>query len=211
MKQFKCRAFLAICLIFSLRVVAAEQDTLQVLVQGVSYSQIAELVKAAGGTVTHDLHIIDAVGARLSPEQLRTVVESPLVTRYIDDLAITDEPVQEPEEDCKVRGHIELDITPSGFRWPLYNKRAAPVELETLEIAWPERLGVVTAMSLGGEKLPAERYRDSVAGALKIEFPEAQRPRIVTIADLDVSFSAAGSEASSPLRQRDFSMKAGFG
>ena len=95
MKQFKCRAFLAICLISSLRVVAAEQDTLQVLVQGASSRQIAELVIAAGGSVTHDLHIIDAVGARLSPDQLRTVVESPLVTRYIDDLAITDEPGQD--------------------------------------------------------------------------------------------------------------------
>ena len=212
MKQFECRALFAICLISSLRVVAAEQEPLQVLLQGASSSQIAKLVIAAGGNVTHDLHIIDAVGARLSPDQLRTVVESPLVTRYIDDLAITDEPGQEPhEEDCKVRGHIELDITPSGFRWPLYNKREAPVELETLNMAWPERLGVVTAMSLGGEKLPAELYRDSISGALQIEFPEARRPRVETIADLDVSFSAAGPAVSAPPRQRDFSIKAGFG
>ena len=96
MKQFKRGAFLAICLISSLRVVAAEQDALQVLVQGASSGQIAKLVIAAGGDVTHDLHIIDAVGARLSPGiNCGLLLHHLSFTRYIDDLAITDEPVAE--------------------------------------------------------------------------------------------------------------------
>ena len=38
--------------------------------------------------ITHDLHIINAVGAKLSQSQLEQVLESPLVERFIDDLSL---------------------------------------------------------------------------------------------------------------------------
>ena len=90
---------------------------LHVLLQGTSAPELAELVASAGGSITHDLHIINAVGARMSREQLDQVLLSDRVTRHMDDLGEDDDEEQE-EETCRVRGHIELAIGTDGITWP---------------------------------------------------------------------------------------------
>ncbi len=171
------------------------------------------LVENAGGNVTHDLHIINAVGARLSQKQLKDVLKSPLVTRHIDDLSDTTRPDKEPEEEegCKVRGHIELDFTPQGIQWPLYNKRPTPAALERLEIAWPPALGSVTAIFVGDTPVPPVLYQRAAIGSLKIDFPSSRRPVVKERADLKVDFQPPTPNAADPpLQQRDFTIKASF-
>ena len=47
------------------------ESTVAVLVQGSDLAAVAEAVRAVGGEVTHELGIINAVGARLTPTQIR--------------------------------------------------------------------------------------------------------------------------------------------
>ena len=67
---------------------ATAEQTLQVMLQGASSAELRQLVEASGGTITHDLPIINAVGANLTQEQLDLAIESPLVERHITDLGI---------------------------------------------------------------------------------------------------------------------------
>ena len=154
--------------------------------------------RECGGKVTHDLHIINAVGARLSQKQLKEVLKSPLVTWHIDDLSDTTRPDKEDEEEgCKVRGHIELDFTPQGIKWPLYNKRATPAALERLEIAWPPALGGVTAIFVGDTPVDPVLYQRAAIGSLNIVFPSSRRPVVEERADLKVDFQSFDT----PMRQ----------
>ncbi len=202
-----------ICLIVCCSLRASESEPLQVLLQGSSSYEMSALVKNVGGTVTHDLHLIDAVGAKLNRVQLEEVLQSPLVSRYIDDLSDTNRPEDETEESegCRVRGHIELEFTAQGIRWPLYNKHATPALVERLELEWPGVLGPVTAILLGDATIDPEFYRDETGTSLTVVFPPASRPSVTGRADLEVNFqSMLPGGVDSPLRQRDFSLEAAF-
>ncbi|MGA7992943.1 MAG: hypothetical protein WCC53_16025, partial [Thermoanaerobaculia bacterium] len=52
------------------------------IVQSTSATEAEALVKSVGGTVTHELGIINAVGAQLTPSQLAAVKSSPGVRIY---------------------------------------------------------------------------------------------------------------------------------
>ncbi len=213
MKYCTRTASLWFCLSLCFPALAAEPDPLLVLLQGSSSAEIASLVDQVGGTVTHDLHLINAVGANLSRQQLRKVLKSPLIERHIDDLSDTRLPEDHPEEEgsCRVRGHIELEVTSSGIVWPLYNKKSAPAFLESLELEWPLALGAVTSISFGDLVIAPALYRDGASGSLKIDFPPARRPVVVDRADLQVSFQSSPSERTDPpVRQSDFTLKASF-
>lgn len=205
-------ATLGACLLLHCPAFGLEPVTLQVLLQGSSTADITSLVENAGGTVTHDLHIIDAVGAKVTRKQLDGILQSPLVTRHIDDLSDTKRPEQKPEEeDCKVRGHIELEFTPHGILWPLYNKRATPAALKRLDLSWPPALGTVAAISVGDTKVAPGLYQSASIGSLKIDFPASRGPVVKTRADLKVDFQPAKSAATkSPVHQREFSIEATF-
>jgi serine protease AprX len=201
--------FLLLCL----PALAGEPDILQVMLQGSSATDVTKLVEEAGGAVTHDLHVINAVGAKLRREQLDEVLKSPLVTRHLDDLSDTKRPEEEPgkEDDCKVRGHIELDFTAQGIKWPLYNKLPAPAAMETLELAWPSSLGVVKAISVGDTKVAPARFENASIGSLKINFPPTSGPVVKDKSDLKVSFQSMTPDVTDLfLRQRDFTIKASF-
>ena len=53
----------------------ANETASSVIVQGPSVEAVKRLVLAAGGTVTHELSIIDAVGAELTKRQRERVLE----------------------------------------------------------------------------------------------------------------------------------------
>ncbi|MGB1141101.1 MAG: hypothetical protein ACPG1A_09395, partial [Halioglobus sp.] len=99
-------------------------EIVHVMVQGVSYDKVYGVVTGAGGQITHELAIIDAVGVKLTRRQLAKVMASPDILRHIDDLDLPEEPESDDDEgNCRVRGHIELDVEGSTVRWHLYNKR----------------------------------------------------------------------------------------
>jgi serine protease AprX len=192
-------------------------DPLKVFLQGGPANELRVLVENNGGQVTHDLHLINAVGATLTPDQLKRVVESPLVERHFDDLSVAqdvEDPPAEPEGECSIGGAVELDFTDQGFSWRLYNQQGKPARLEQLEISWPRQLGQIEAISLGGEGLDPQLHRQSTPGSLKINLGESgasRAPILAEIGELKVRFGGPpNNSATSPLRQRDLELKLRF-
>ncbi|MEE8526109.1 MAG: hypothetical protein V3T72_19395, partial [Thermoanaerobaculia bacterium] len=67
---------------------SADSATRRVIVQGDDTASIAELVRAVGGKVTHELGIIDAVAAELDAGQLRHLARADGVRRIYQDRAV---------------------------------------------------------------------------------------------------------------------------
>lgn len=188
-------------------------EPLRVFLQGSSAADLATLVESHGGTVTHDLHIIDAVGAKLTPAQLEKVLESPDVTRFFDDLSVEEGPEDGPgaaERNCGLAGSLELDIGDGSIDWRLYNKGSAPAQVERLKLAWPDQLGGIHGISLAGKQLDPALYRAAEARRPPLEI--SLGPGQATLPpqssqDLAIEFSAP---ANARPRQRDFELEVSF-
>ncbi|NQX88600.1 MAG: S8 family peptidase [Halioglobus sp.] len=195
-------------LLFCLAVRAEEPRLLQVMLQGSSAAELAALVKRVGGDVTHELHIIDAVGATMTSAQLDRVLQSPFISRYIDDLAPSESPEEEEDDaPCRVRGHIELDFTPDGFRWELYNKREELAILESLKLSWPPALGQVESISIGGKELDSKLLRHAADGTVSVAFADARGPAIKDRSELHVRMAQPVVPVP---RQSDFDLDVSF-
>ena len=189
--------------------VVAERP-LHVLLQGDSSARIAELVGTVGGSVTHNLHIIDDVGARMTREQLDATQKTDAVTKYMDDLAEKSPPEEKPDP-CRVRGHIELIMEPTRIVWRLYNKQDSPATWKQLKLAWPEEMGQIDAISIGGTPLEPDLYAEQGDGTLNIDFGAENAPSVAQRADLVVRFrTTAVPSRPLTLRQRDFDISAQF-
>jgi subtilisin family serine protease len=195
---------------FSQAAGAADSPPLRVMLQGDSTQRLAELVRKVGGEVTHELHIINAVGAELSRPQLDRAHRSGLVSRTIDDLAVTDPPPpREDETRCELGGGLELQYEHKGLRWTLFNKAGEHLILESLELSWPEALGTVTQVTLDGQKVPIDENRQE-GTSLDIQLA-GQRPVIAPgTSELSVGFSRTIEPQQLPA-QRDFTIKANAG
>ncbi|MDA8752784.1 S8 family peptidase [Halieaceae bacterium] len=174
---------------------------LRVMLQGSSAGEMAQLVGAAGGRVTHHLPIINAVGAELSAEQFETIRNSPLVRRYIDDLAVSEQPEETPEEAaCQVGAGLELSLKDGELEWALFNKGKSPLTLRTLRLSWPERLGRLQSLSV------AER---------SLAFPENGGKEVVLDDSIPLppgkaALLARFSEPNASALQSEFTLEAGF-
>ncbi|MDX1736302.1 MAG: S8 family serine peptidase, partial [Halioglobus sp.] len=185
-------------------------EPLHVMLQGDSAAELATLVETVGGEVTHDLHIIGAVGARVTRGQLRTALESGLVSFHIDDLATDDDAVEDGDDKpCRVRGHIEPGIDNRGISWPLYNKQEDPATWESLEIHWPQRLGEIEGVILDGTPIDRALYTAVAGSGIRVDFPPSARPVIDRQALLRVNFSRAATDQTRA-RQREFTLEATF-
>lgn len=181
--------------------------------QGSSAGELAELVEQAGGTVTHHLHIIDAVGAKVTGAQLAQVVDSPAVTRFMDDLAdseVPGEPEEEEKPPCRVRGSIELDFQPDGFSWRLYNKHDETAVMKSITLDWPDQLGAITSITVGETALDSELHSGLDDTAIELTFSEENGPRIDGMKRLAVSFESPPGKGDPGPRQRDFDLEATF-
>lgn len=180
------------------------------MLQGDSSQELARLVAAAGGRLTHDLPLISAVGAQLYQEQLDKILLSPLVKRHLDDLSMKDVPDEQAAKLCDVGGALELDYQEKGVSWRLYNKNAKPAALERLEIGWPAELGRVTAISLDAQPLEPRLYASPKAHSLDISLTAVARPSISGDGQLRLEFADFPSQDSQVPPQRDFSLVAHF-
>lgn len=192
---------------------ATASDILHVMLQGSSAERLTVLVQKAGGEVTHDLHIINAVGAKMTQAQLDQVLESGLITRLIDDLADPSAREKKPDEDedkCKVRGHIELDFNAQGVRWNLYNKKPEPARMQSLEFGWPTALGSIDSIFVGDKRVKPGLFQHISPGNIQIAFKASAAPVINDTAELKVNFKEPDEGSAPTLRQRDFTIDASF-
>lgn len=198
----------------ALAIASGKPEKLLVMLQGSSAAELSELVTKNGGTITHDLHIINAVGASLTQAQLDEVLKSPLITRHIDDLSVSESPDEQPDEDaktCDVKGSLELEIGESDISWTLYNKLPEPAVLESLVLKWPIQLGGIENIFLGEINInPAQRI-DNHAGYMRIDYGEAGAPVLSGTLNLQISFKSKQPPKSETLfKQSDFDLKANF-
>jgi subtilisin family serine protease len=193
---------------------AAQAEPLKVFLQGKSAQELKTLVEANGGTVSHELHIIDAVGAWLSPQQLAQVLESPLVSRYYDDLATAPAEQDDPDKnsDCDVAGSLQLEIQPTAISWTLYNKLATPAPLRQLELSWPQELGSVASIALGNKPVYPENRPIVATNPLTLEFDHnSTSPSLQGTAKLEIRFKPpADSSTPHAAGQGDFELKVEF-
>ena len=189
-------------------------ETIKILLQGSSAQEMRKLVIDHGGTVTHDLPIINAVGARVTADNLEKILESPKIVRYLDDLSISDQPESEPdneEHNCEVGGALELGIDGNSISWKLYNKRDKPAELNELVMSWPATLGSLESLKLGEQTLPIPKESDSTTQNLTLKFEGEKSLNLSGTANLYANFSGSDiSETGGPYEQREFSLEAKF-
>ena len=185
------------------------QKLLHVMLQGNSAADMASLVSAQGGEITHRLEIIGAVGAKLSRQQLDTILESEKVGRYIDDLALSDQPADAPPDDvsCQVAGAVEIVQKPGGFSWRLYNKAEAPKRLISLEMRWPSSLGSVKDLRLGKQALSFSQ-KNSDNTPLSLTFESHAKPALQGEQYLEVYFANKPPETPA---QSEYELSLGFG
>ncbi|MEQ9464306.1 MAG: S8 family peptidase [Haliea sp.] len=197
---------------------AAAEDALplRIMLQGNSAAALRQLVEDAGGSVTHDLAIIEAVGAVVSPAQLEAIRSSPLVLRLIDDLSLDmSEPLPPPDEaSCSVGGALEATLRADGIDWPLYNQ-GPPAKLTRLEMSWPNALGELTLLRLttGDLHFEAEPAPAGARRSLALEFAPEQAPILTDVSHLQVGFahSLDGEDGRLAWAQKDFHIKLEFG
>jgi len=193
--------------------VGTPQEEFKIMLQGSSAAEMRELVLANGGIVTHDLPIINAVGARVTRECLDDILESPKVDRYLDDLSTSDQPdpvPTEPEQSCDVGGALEADISHQKIQWRLYNKKEKAAQLSQLTLGWPEKFGTITKIQLGQAVLQLPPAQDRV-NPFVLNYDKNDYPEVATASELTVHFNSGDSdEITETHRQRDFSLEAQF-
>ena len=64
---------------------AAQEEVLSIIIQGSDIAAISAAVQGFGGDVTHELAIINAIGAELTPSQIRALKNTGLVKRIYPD------------------------------------------------------------------------------------------------------------------------------
>ena len=194
---------------------AEASDKLHVMLQGGSSLDLRDLVEENGGNISHELPLIDAVGAWMTPRQLQTVLESPLVIRYIDDLLVKepeDPETGEEAETCTVEGALQLDIVKNGISWRLYNLQPSPANVQSLNFAWPiGDLGEVRDISLGDATIDSKRIENLEPGKLAVNFRQGESIQVAEQSTLKISFSGGpGAKGGELLQQQDFSISASF-
>ncbi len=210
--------FAALCtsvchLTFAQSIAASADEPLKVMLQGGSSSELKSLVEKNGGSITHELHLISAVGAELSRSQLNQVLLSPLVERHLDDLSFREDPEGEKEQDgspCDVGSALELHFNEQGVSWTFYNKLPAPASLARIELDWPRRLGPVSRISFGDQPVKQELYRHQKAGSLDLRFDGPSLPALQDKAELQIDFADFPATAETRPQQRELSIRAHF-
>jgi serine protease AprX len=191
----------------------SSDTAIKVMVQGSSARDMRQLVEQHGGIVTHDLHIINAVGALISRQDLNKVLQSPLVVRHLDDLSRNDQLNPEPDPldgECNVGGSLDLGWHADQLSWKLYNKREGPANLLRLELNWPQALGQLEELQLGPNKLLQNSLAPSAEG-LVLTYKNTEAPSLTGSQTLRARFSnSAGPLPGDGILQKEFSIRASF-
>lgn len=114
------------------------------IVQGASTEGVAELVRNAGGDITHELGVIRAVGAQLTEAQ-RAHIESQGARVF-------------PDQEVKVANTCELTDTARLFQnkrasWTIQNTGTATATISFVAISWPSENGPLKKVVLDNQKI----------------------------------------------------------
>ncbi len=163
--------------------VTPAESPLLVMLQGSDTNALTAGVTRAGGSITHSLPIIDAIGATLTRDQLEQVREStPGITRIIDDLAWEPETPPDTRDDCGLAGSIELLWQNHEATWVLFNKGEQELVLDHLKLSWKEPPPTLVSASLSGNAIDlstAQITSDSVDLTLRHPIGPGERQQVL--------------------------------
>ena len=109
---------------------ASRGDVTSVIVQGRDMATAAAAVRAGGGVVTHELGVIDAVGARVSPGQLEGLRLAAGIRRVYGDAPVA-------TAGCGVVAWASPVPNDKKLEWELTNHSMSTVTLSRVEVQWP--------------------------------------------------------------------------
>jgi hypothetical protein len=131
---------------------STEEDLLLVMLQGQNLQAIKDSVTTHGALITHELPIINAIGASMTATQLDAVKrDTPGLERVIDDLAWTpdrESPSPEDDKQCPLTSGLELHWQSSAASWVIHNKGNETLQLTEGTISWPGILGALTEANI---------------------------------------------------------------
>ena len=127
--------------IFAATPSSANSTSIQVLLQGPDSEKLLAALQSAGGSLTHDLPIVNGVGGELALDALDALRDSPGVQRVVEDFNPGKPPAT---RDCAVAGDLQLSFGPQEIQWRLHNFSPSTVQLTGLDGNWPNAWGSVT-------------------------------------------------------------------
>ncbi len=108
------------------------------IVQAESLTQAKDLVTRVGGSITHELRVINAVGATLTERQLDALRESDKLRRVYKDrqlettAAIDDPPV------CRLAADAHIELENDDANWYVTNDTRETVTIKRIVAFWPK-------------------------------------------------------------------------
>ncbi len=107
------------------------EPTVQVLLQGENKQALELALENVGGHITHQLPIINGIGGTVATTRLEALEAQPGVQRVVEDF---NPPKPEETRDCAVVAGLDLEPTPAGAVWRVYNLENQPltVSIDTL-------------------------------------------------------------------------------
>ena len=205
-----------LCLPLLSRAAAPDNEPLLIMLQGDSVQELRELVERAGGSVTHNLPIINALGASVTAQQLEQIRSSPVISRLIDDLSMDmSEPLPPPDATaCALGGALEAQLASNTLEWAIHNLGEATDRLKSVKLSWPSGLGSELHAQLGEATLelsPAtldgeDRWQTTT------DLAEAEAgPQPGTRTQFSITFPANTSDLRDQWQQSDFQITLQFG
>jgi hypothetical protein len=119
----------------------------EVLLQGDDISVLRERVLKVGGIVTHELPLINGIGARVNDTQLTLLKTLSKLNSVTENQAVF---TSGSLQNCLVYGSHVAELTDNSIRWNLYNARDIQAVVDNMSFKWPKALGSSFVVTVNG-------------------------------------------------------------
>ena len=121
--------------------------TARFIVQGNDMQELKRLVNQVGGSLTHELDIIHAVGASLTSEQVEQLKAHQKVHHITEDRTLTTATLS----DGGAFGNNYIDFEGNTLDWGVTNTNSHPLTIKKISISWPRANGNLQTISFGSQ------------------------------------------------------------
>ncbi len=123
------------------------------IVQANSLQQAKDLVAEVGGSVTHELRVINAVGATLTDAQLDALQRSDAIRRVYEDVQLETTSVSDDPPTCRLAADAEIELETDDANWYVTNDTKATAKLKRIVAFWPKTNEELNRVKFGDVQL----------------------------------------------------------
>ena len=109
------------------------------IVQAESLAQARELVTRVGGSVSHELRVINAVGATLTERQLDALRQSEQLRRVYNDRQLETTTNNDNRPVCRLAAARQIELEADDADWYVTNDTKTTVTIERIVAFWPKK------------------------------------------------------------------------